>query len=520
MAMHLLFCWLPSSSCILPTMPPRWTSKFVALVLVAFFVLSVFGYTIFNSHTGTTFSPVDHAVPPSEVLALNHPTFADIRKYEGALPQHRKPSYMTKTRPRYVYFPNEAWGTGWNNVFQEQLLNTHLAYLANRGYVFVDYIARDHPPFPDTLPDGSRNMLHIPMNALTSGPTGGGSLGDDVDPKIPRAISFEWWTAACPSSQVVELQMAATVKELNLTDSSTGEERLTRWAEKLRNIEAGCVQVVGGSPFDYMFIGSDKVVSMWPSYGDSPTLKEYAWSSLITRALSRNFALFSSTSPPPALAPFLSRITTTPGAGSSDHPYPLTAFAPYRASAPPIPGLLALHVRRGDYDQHCNNLADWGSDFNAWNLFGRPDIRAAGRYPALPDYFNVPDGTSRRDAAYAHCWPTPEAIVARVRALRAVSESGADFPAQALKMVYIATNGAPEWVAALAALLKADGWDSVASSHDMRLARDEFAVAQAVDMGVLVAAETFIGVGFSSLSSNVVQLRLAGGRDPGTSRFW
>ncbi|KAJ6575767.1 hypothetical protein DFH09DRAFT_1455260 [Mycena vulgaris] len=456
-------------------------------------MLSVFGYTIFNSHSAGTFSPVDYAAPTSEVLALNHPTFADIRKY--------------------VCFPNEAWGIGWNNVFQEQLLNTHLAYLANRGQVFI---ARDHPPFPDTLPDGSRNMSHIPMNALTSSPTGGGSLGEGVDPNISRAISFEWWTAACPQSQVVELQMTATVKEL--TDSSTGEERLIRWAEKLRNIEAGCVQVVGGSSFDYMRISIQFSLAAYLNI-----VIEYAWSSLITRALSRNFALFSSASPPLALAPFLSRITTTPGADSSDHPYPLTAFAPYRASAPPIPGLpglLALHVRRGDYAQHYNNLADWGSDFNAWNLFGRPDIRATGRYPALPDHLSVPDGTSRRDAAYAHCWPTPEAIAARVRALRAVSESGADFPAQALKTVYIATNGAPEWVAALAALLKADGWDSVASSHDMRLARDEFAVSQAVDMGVLVAAETFIGVGFSSLSSNVVQLRLAGGRDPGTSRFW
>ncbi|KAJ6541043.1 hypothetical protein DFH09DRAFT_1395004 [Mycena vulgaris] len=312
-------------------------------------------------------------------------------------------------------------------------------------------------------------MSHILMNALTSSPTGGGSLGEDVDPNISRAISFEWWTAACPQSQVVELQMTATVKEL--TDSSTGEERLIRWAEKLRNIEAGCVQVVGGSSFDYMHISIQFSLAAYLNI-----VIEYAWSSLITRALSRNFfALFSSASPPLALAPFLSRITTTPGAGSADHPYPLTAFAPYRASAPPIPGLLALHVRRGDYAQHCNNLASWGSDFNAWNLFGRPDIRAVGRYPALPDH--LPAG------------PRPR------RSSRAVSESGADFPAQALKTV-------------------------VASSHDMRLARDEFAVSQAVDMGVLVAAETFIGVGFSSLSSNVVQLRLAGGRDPGTSRFW
>ncbi|KAJ7147636.1 hypothetical protein C8R43DRAFT_527856 [Mycena crocata] len=525
----------PSLSCASMSIPiplccRRVTYKFVVLVLLSVIVLAGLFHQLLGSQLPlTTLHVVDLPAHP-HVVALGHPTFADIRQYERTLPQHRMPSFLTKSRPRYVFFPNEAWGTGWNNVFQEQLLNTHLAYLANRGYVFVDYIARDHPPFPDTLPNGTRHMLHIPMNALTSGPTGGGSLGDSADPKVSRAVSQEWWDAACPADQVVEVQMSEAVKGLNITDSSTGEERLIRWADKLRKIEAECVKVVGGSPFDYMFIGSDKVVSMWPSYGHSPTLKEYAWSALITRALSRNFALFSSQDRPASLSPFLSRITTTPGAGNITSPYPLTAFAPHRADAPPIPGLLGLHVRRGDYDQHCNNLADWGSDFNAWNLFGRPDIANTSRYPALPDYLNVPEGVPRRDAAYAHCWPTPEEIVKRVRAVRAAAESsgaagsGADDeeagPAQYLRSVYVATNGNEEWVKALTALLKEDRWEIVSSSLDMQLAKDEFAVSQAVDMGVLVSAETFIGVGFSSLSSNVVQLRLAGGRHPKTSRFW
>lgn len=95
-------------------------------------------------------------------------------------------------------------------------------------------------------------MLHIPMNALTSGPTGGGPLGDSADPKVPRAVSMEWWDAVCPPAQVVEVTMAETVQELNITDASTGEERLIRWADKLRNLDAECVKVVGGSPFDYM----------------------------------------------------------------------------------------------------------------------------------------------------------------------------------------------------------------------------------------------------------------------------
>ncbi|KAJ7092322.1 hypothetical protein B0H15DRAFT_1021070 [Mycena belliarum] len=519
-------------------MAPRGTLRFAAFALVAVVVLSGFAYNALVSRS--PLAGVDYFSPASEVeiLALDHPNFADIRKYERTLPQHRLPTFMTKTRPRYVYFSNEAWGTGWNNVFQEQLINTHLAYLAHRGYVFPDYIARDHPPFPDALPNGTRHMLHIPMNAFTSGPTGGGELGAGADPHSPRAISLEWWDAVCPRAQVVEVTVADVVRELGITETSTGEERLMRWAAKLRDMKAECVTVIGGSPFDYMcarllprlpfltstsFVGSDRVVALWPSYGHSPTLTQHAWSALITRALSRNFALFSAADMPAALAPsFISRITAATGAGSIAEPYPLTAFTPLRTDAPPIAGLLGLHVRRGDFAEHCTSLAGWGSDYNAWNVFGRPDIAAAGagRYPALPDHLIVPAGTARGDAAYAHCWPTPAAIVARAREVRTAAASGEAFPAQALQSVYIATNGEPEWVRALALLLQEDGWGAVKSSCDMRLARDEFAVAQAVDMAALVAAETFIGVGFSSLSSNVVQLRLAGGRHAATNRFW
>ncbi|KAF8169037.1 hypothetical protein K438DRAFT_2064081, partial [Mycena galopus ATCC 62051] len=395
------------------------------------------------------------------------------------------------------------------------LLNTHLAYLANRGYVFVDYIPRDHPPFPDTLPNGTRHFLHIPMNAFTSGPTGGGAWGAGADASVPSPISERWWDVACPKEKVVEVQMADTMRELNITDATTGEERLLRWAQKLRDMPDECVSVLGGTPFDFAFINTDKVLSLWPLYGSSPTLTEFAWSALITRALSRNFALLSPDARPlplpPALAPLLSRISTAPGAGSPAAPYPLAAFAPFRPAAPgtPIRGLLALHVRRGDYRAHCADLASWGSEYNTWNRLG-----------VLPDSdaLNV-TGEARADAVKAHCWPTEDAIVARVRAVRASftsSTAGAD-----LRAVYIATNADAAWAASLADRLRAEGWaERVSSSHDMRLAADERAVAQAVDMGALVAAEVFIGNGFSSVTSNVVQLRLAGGRGAETSRFW
>jgi hypothetical protein len=61
--------------------------------------------------------------------------------------------------------------------------------------------------------------------------------------------------------------------------------------------------------------------------------------------------------------------------------------------------------------------------------------------PALPgDFLDVPEGMYRRDAAHAHCWPTPAKIVEHARAVHIASESGQMFPAQHLRKLYIATN--------------------------------------------------------------------------------
>ncbi|KAJ7153256.1 hypothetical protein C8R46DRAFT_1006578 [Mycena filopes] len=442
---------------------------------------------------------------------LGHPTFREIRQYERNLPQHSPPGIFSKGRdpPRYLFYPRASWGSGWNNVFQEcphRLLNTHLAYRAQRAYVFPNYIPRDHPPFPDTLPNGTRHMLEVPMNAFVSGPTGGGPLSPDgsSDSVLRRAVSVEMWDLACPAEEVVHVKLYDTLWELGLNGESDGKEMMDKWAAKLLEMTAPCIAIEDGSPFDYIFIGSSRVISIWSQYADSPTLKYFAWSPLITAAIFRNFHRLSGSTPPSFLTP------------SGRAPYHFQSFRPYRASAPPIAGLLGIHVRRGDYEGHCVNLANGGADYNAWNLLGTPGLATHADnfvWPALPDYLDVPGNQSRRDAAFDHCWPSPAAIVARARKVRD------ETPTQDLQRVYISTNGDPVWVVDLAAELRADGW-KVASSLDLHLTLDEKAVGQAVDMSVLAAADSFIGVGFSSLSSNVVQIRLGGGRDPRTIHFW
>ncbi|KAJ7235236.1 hypothetical protein C8J57DRAFT_1089076 [Mycena rebaudengoi] len=486
----------------------------LARALTVFVVLAFILLALFRNDLKRT------VVDPPEIRALGHPSFADIREYERQFTQHTLPS-RGAARPRYLLIPGESWGSGWNNVFQEQLLSTHLGYISNRGYVFRDYTPRDHPPFPDTFPNGTRHFLSIPMNAMISGPTGGGPYfvdsPEDGPSNPPRAISREWWERVCPEPRIFHLELHATNAELGIVGETDAAERMMRWGAKLRSVDAECVSVDGGSIFDYMLIGGDRVLPVWKTYGSSPTLTAFAWSPLIARALQRNFQLLSSMPPPPHLS--LTRSASRLTSGNASSPYPLTSFAPYRTATPPISGLLGLHIRRGDYEGHCNFLADAGADYNAWNAFGRPDLRNLS-YPALPDFLDVPQGMSRRDAAHAHCWPLPARIVERTRIVRADAASGALFPAQKLTTVYISTNGEREWISALVQLLRADGWERISTSLDMELAKDEYAVSQVVDVSILVSAETFIGVGFSSMSSNVVSLRLSSNKHPATCRFW
>ncbi|KAJ7192424.1 hypothetical protein GGX14DRAFT_595703 [Mycena pura] len=464
-----------------------------------------------------------------ESRMLDLPAFEDVIRYERALPQHQRQRVESesghekgKQQNRYLYFAGEASETGWNNVLQEQLLNTHLAYLANRAYVFRPHIARAHPPFPDTLPNGTRHMLKIPMNAFVAGPTGGGDWGPGAN-DAPRAISKEWWDDVCQEGEVLDLSAPVVNAELGLSGAdseTTGQDRIVSWARKLREVDAECVRVVDGAPFDFLFLTTDQVPTIWPSYGDSPTLTEFAWSPLITRAVARNFALLSPQPVPPALLPLGYLTSLSPSSplqadDTASSPRRFDAYIPLRIDAAPIRGLLALHVRRGDYATHCPRLAQWKQPYNAWNLFGQLDFRASGLFPPLPDRFDVPEGLSYEEAMQLHCFPDVDTIVEKVR--NVVNSYRWQHK---ITSVYVSTDGTPSWVETLVARLRGAGFERVTTTLDLQTSRDEKAVGQAVDMAISTAAQVFIGNGWSSLTSNVVQFRLAGGREPHSIRFW
>ena len=126
------------------------------------------------------------------------------------------------------------------------------------------------------------------------------------------------------------------------------------------------------------------MVTTWPTLSESPVLKDFDWSPLALSALRSN-------------------------AEGID---PVLAADPLPDQ---VPELMAIHVRRGDYEQHCQHLANWSSTYMGW-----------AQFPGLPDTFTPPPGggwgenTPENRAEYMlHCYPDIQRIIQRVKEAKA-----------------------------------------------------------------------------------------------------
>ncbi|KAH9960233.1 hypothetical protein BGW80DRAFT_1464419 [Lactifluus volemus] len=324
-----------------------------------------------------------------------------------------------------------------------------------------------------------------------SGPVAGDPFPSSVD--APPAVVPEFFNEVCPNPTIID----STEINGGLSEPSAATT-LQAWIDKLEKTEDGCVEIKehSGQIFDLWLIGTSKrLLDIWPSLVISPILTHISWSPLVTAALAANA---------PIIHPALSNATP------SD-------FAP--SSAPtPLSGLLALHIRRGDYLEHCKDFANWSTRFMGFNEFR-----------GLPDRFLPPAVHSRGHAQpeelaryRVHCFPEIDQIVSRVRDVRASL-----LPTTTLRRVYMLTNGRPEWLQELKNVLQEDAWiqgmdewEHIGTSRDLQLAREQQHNLQAVDMAIAQRSEVFLGNGFSSLTSNVVMLRAAQGTEWNKTRFW
>jgi hypothetical protein len=372
---------------------------------------------------------------------------------------------------------------------QDYVMVGLLAHTTGRSFVFDDYIWN---PDGSLYTDYNGHLIpsRIPLTALLGGVMVGGKMppGDTT----PRAVSKDFFNKVCPNPTIIQ------VKEVNddrmrFDESVPASEIFEKWLEKINSIEDPCVEIDPNSDqiFEYWIFGHQRMLSIWKYLKDSPVSTHWGWSPLIHDAYRRNRHIFV----PNARSTLFSGFT-----GS-------TVAENYSAT---IPGLLALHVRRGDFQNHCVHLGKWSSNWNAFNMF-----------PEFSDRFERPtDGgwgeTSEKNMQMymKRCFPTIDEIVQKVMLVRVESE-------QPLTHLYIMTNGAVAWVEELKEALRRSGnWAQIKSSRDLDITWEQKFVVQALDMLVAQRSEVFIGNGWSSLTSNVVMLRMAQGLPPDSNRFW
>lgn len=305
-----------------------------------------------------------------------------------------------------------------------------------------------------------------------------------VEPEThPPAVIPEFFHKVCQTKTVID-PSDMRIKYFDASAMTT----INAWIDKLARAEDRCVEIMPktNSIFEFWIFGSSaRMLDIWPSFSKSPILTQFAWSPLVTSAVEANRAVI--------------------------HPSIIDTSNSTQDLRAPLPGLLALHIRRGDFDEHCKHFAKWSSRYNAFN-----------EIPSLPDKFEPPEGggagenTPENFEIYTkHCFPTIEQIVGRVADVLKTPEG------RNLSRVYVLTNGKREWLDELKSKLgELKQWESVHTSRDLHLSWEQKFVAQAVDMLVAQRAEVYIGNGFSSLTSNVNVLRLSHGFKSETIRFW
>ncbi|KAF8519729.1 hypothetical protein BU17DRAFT_47491 [Hysterangium stoloniferum] len=462
-------------------------ASFIALVVLYWLYRSIF--------TGYEYLPTVRA--QANKFELDHPatspTYDQIRAFERHLPQHNLSLASPEGRHgRFIRFSNEVWSYGLNNQLQDRMLHMHLAFLSNRAYVFTDVT------FTENFDYKNHNDWH-PLNTFINGPTAGGPLPPVLAAAgVPRAVTRDYFEDVCPANRRTIVKVEDIHAKYGMSHESDGLPTLENWVKELRDMPDLCVEIHPHSPhvFDFPLINSRKILSLFSSFSTSPAVSDFTWSQTVRYAVSHNLPIITSTNSSATL-------------GSSGHHPSSTSLSMTES----LSDVLALHIRRGDFEHHCYGIANNGWSYNSWN-----------QLPTLPDKYFAPhsmqDGPELVEFL-RHCWPSVEEIVERVRGVKREYERLGG--GRRLRKVYVLSNAKRPWVQELKdALMGAGmGWEGVAGSRDLVL-RDgpERMAAQATDMAIASKAAVLLGNGFSTLTANVVLFRLADGFAPETCRFW
>jgi hypothetical protein len=216
-----------------------------------------------------------------------------------------------------------------------------------------------------------------------------------------------------------------------------------------------------------VFEQKSHILDIWPALRKSGVYSTLEWSPLIYSAFDLNRYIFDVRFKRPG----------SPNSPAKEH----------SKTFDPIPGLLALHIRRGDFSWHCQTDSSGNRmPFNAFNAF-----------PEFPDQFKPPSHDISNEESWEiyqpRCYPSIEQIIERVEAVRAVNPG--------LHTVYVLSNAPRKWVDSLFDRMRLrHTWRLMGQSRDLQLTTEQRYIAQTVDMLIAQRAEVLIGNGVSCLS--------------------
>ncbi|KAL0567423.1 hypothetical protein V5O48_014571 [Marasmius crinis-equi] len=382
------------------------------------------------------------------------PTLMEIRDYENNLPQHNltealyDKSLDPPGRRKYLRVEGGAHGVGFNNVLQQLLHLTYLAHESGRAFVFEDY-TWSQLPFRYTLYDYALRPTRLPINAITSGASAGGAVPLDS----LRSVSVGFFNQVCREENRVVIDASEAPPE---SDFNSGTQLVRWWLDRLKKVgHRPCVVIRATKQFtifDWSYIGSPLPLSFFPLLNSSAAVTHFSWSPLVLSAVARNFALLKPSDPQSLFV------------GGTE--------------ASVLKGLVALHLRRGDFKSHCHFVHEHHAQYSGFN-----------KLEVLLDKFNSAANPSF-DYYRQHCYPDIDEILEKLNQVRK------DNPSLGLKRVFLLSNGSGWWVYRLAQKLKENGWTDVVGSNDLRLDSGQKQVSGAVDMAIAEKAEVFIGNGF------------------------
>ncbi|KAH9934094.1 uncharacterized protein BXZ73DRAFT_46087 [Epithele typhae] len=470
-----------------PNLLVFFARRYAVFILVAFallFLLARIWRAAPLAAAPLPLQPNENALLPAPLP----PLYSAYHFDELRLPQHHWERKKPAPTESFFYVAGHARGTGWGNGMEEYLLNAYIAYKAGRSFVFSNYTWNaDGSLYSDY--NGKKIPSTIPYSAIVRGYFTGDPL--PAGNHAPQAVSREYYQKLCPKPKVY---IREDVHD-HISSENNAKQITDGWVAKLKSTEDPCVQTALGSGqlFNYMVFGDKYAMhDIWDEFTSSPIVTHFRWSPLVELAYDNNRELFKSSD---TVEPYYASLNTPTN----------------RERYPEIPGLLALHVRRGDFEEHCIHIGNWSSDYVAVN-----------NLPGMADQFIVPShegwgwNTPENHAIYRkHCYPSVDEIVQRVREVRRTPAG------KGLRRAFIMTNGSPEYVMELKLALWHDGdWELITSSRDLVLNWEQKYIAQAVDMLVGQRAQVLIGNGFSTMTSNMVMMRMVNGFPVESTRFF